>query len=107
MVDALNLTDSIPSLSKNKAEDVIDSMAKAKWLHIEKEGNSVFIYLGVRTFLELRSWLEEIYSLAECVMCSEPVIRVRTTNFSSFLNRSLGNIMSKQKVSRSRSYTLQ
>jgi hypothetical protein len=76
MVEALNLTDAIPGITKPKAEETINNFVKEKWFHSEKEGNSVHIYLGVRTFLELRSWLEEIYSLTECVMCSEPVIRV-------------------------------
>ncbi len=88
MLDALNLTDSLPGISKMAAEDAIEKFTKDKWLHTEKEGNFIHIYLGVRTMLELRSWLEDIYTLTECVMCSELVLRV--TQFflaGNFLNK--------------------
>ena len=39
------------------------------------------VSLGIRTFLELKTYIEEVYSdyIYECIMCQEVVIKVSPT----------------------------
>lgn len=71
---AINLSSSItPAISKRQANDAIERMVMDYWLFEEKGDLS----LGVRSLLELRPYLKELYGdhLAECVLCSELVTR--------------------------------
>jgi hypothetical protein len=60
-----------------KAEESILKMIEDGWL-ARPSGDKGKVTIGLRTFLELKQWLEETYSdaIVECVFCSEIVIRV-------------------------------
>eukprot|EP01087_Luapelamoeba_hula_P015972 TRINITY_DN4856_c0_g1_i1.p1 TRINITY_DN4856_c0_g1~~TRINITY_DN4856_c0_g1_i1.p1 ORF type:complete len:283 (+),score=64.07 TRINITY_DN4856_c0_g1_i1:109-957(+) len=68
--DALNLSGQIP---KKTAEGVIAALVEDNWLSETTKGRVTF---GVRTMLELRPYLKDIYDevLVECVICHDLVI---------------------------------
>jgi len=74
-IDAVNLAKG-NGISLQAAEKAIKRMVKEQWLSLSEDRNSK-LSLGIRTFLELKSWLENSFqnSLRECVVCSEPVLK--------------------------------
>jgi len=72
--DCVNLGRQLkPAITPQKAESAIETMASQFWLSID---NGI-VSLGVRTILELRSYLEATFEgqLTECVLCHELVVK--------------------------------
>jgi len=70
----LHLQLEIDKFGPTVAENAINKLIKERWL--VKSGNNG-ISLGVRSFLELRPYFEQMYpdDVVDCVMCSELVIK--------------------------------
>jgi len=70
--------DVAPPFTATRAQALIDQLCRAQWLaDLKKERNEERkITLGVRSMLELRAYLEELYKdeLKDCTLCSEPVL---------------------------------
>jgi len=81
LIDCVNLAKGIEHLTLNKAEQTIQGLVKNRWLACRENPSAKtrHISLGVRTFLELKPWLEESFKgegyLIDCILCAEPVFK--------------------------------
>jgi hypothetical protein len=76
LTEAVNFARDVNNITLAKAETTIHTLVKDHWLASTKHNDdSISISLGVRAMLELKGWLEDVYNLTECVMCSEPVVK--------------------------------
>ncbi len=77
VMDAMNLAKGITGLTAQRSEHTINRLVKDLWLGmITKPNQEKKLTLGIRSMMELKSWMEEVFTLTECVVCSEPVIKV-------------------------------
>jgi hypothetical protein len=74
-IDANNLRIKIEEkqMTVSKADETIQQLINDQWLK-ENEGT---VSLGIRSFLELKAYIEEVYKdyILECIMCQELVIK--------------------------------
>lgn len=64
-------------MSGAHAEEALEKFGHDNWIEMDKTAG--YLWLGIRTVMELKTWLEDSFhdSLKECVLCSDPVLRVR------------------------------
>lgn len=66
----------VPSAFRNftmsQKEKTLDDLVQDKWLNYIEDGK---IGLGVRSFLDLRSWFRSL-DVASCELCNEAVLKV-------------------------------
>jgi len=78
LMDAINLARDIPNITLSKAEQTLKKLVEEQWLCQMESNNDRRLSLGVRSFLELKPWLEDVVGeekLPECVICQETIVR--------------------------------
>lgn len=71
----------IRNFAMSQKEKTLDELVRDKWLCLTSNGN---IGLGVRSYLDLRSWFRNS-DIPTCEVCNEAVVKVIFNYFSAIL----------------------
>lgn len=77
---SLQVPAAIRNFSLSQKEKALDELVKDRWLCRSPEGN---IGLGVRSYLDLRSWFHSS-DIPSCEVCNEAVVKVVSPIFFHF-----------------------